>query len=298
MFSQIYDNVCNSNKGKKLLWESKEHNLHRHHIIPTHSGGLDIEDNYTYLTIREHILCHYMLWKINGNINDLRSMHMLGANLTRKQRQAIGFWCRDNKVGFFKDKEEVSKGGIKAYSNQKKQYEKDGTRNFYYWSISEGRKERSSLGGRASWEVQKKTRNGIPFCISLDQIERSKNASKGALAAPKKPVTDGTVTYKLFTEEDRIKFIGENPNFRIGCHKAPLTNNKDKVWLNKEGRNCMAHKSNVDKMISEGWNIGKIQKKKNKLKCLNKEGINIYVEIDKIDEYLSLGWMVGRKRIK
>ena len=36
----------------------------RHHIIPKSFGGSDSEDNYAYLTLREHFLVHLILVKI------------------------------------------------------------------------------------------------------------------------------------------------------------------------------------------------------------------------------------------
>jgi hypothetical protein len=104
IYSQIYYNLISRNVNKKDLWESKVGGLHRHHIKPKHSGGEDVEYNYTYLTVREHIAAHWLLWKIHGNVNDLRSMYMLGGNLTAAQRKATGEYCRDNGIGFFNEK--------------------------------------------------------------------------------------------------------------------------------------------------------------------------------------------------
>jgi hypothetical protein len=99
MFRQIYNNICAEKSKIKEEWISGS-NLHRHHIVPKHSGGSDEEDNFAYLTIREHIIAHYLLWKIYKNPNDLRAMHMLGAKLTSEQRRIVGIWCRDNNIGF------------------------------------------------------------------------------------------------------------------------------------------------------------------------------------------------------
>ena len=100
IYHNIYYNLCESRKQLKYKWV-KDSGLHRHHIIPVHSGGTDDEVNFTYLTIREHIIAHFLLWKMNNNPNDLRSMKMLGANITPTQRKIIGEYCRDNNIGFF-----------------------------------------------------------------------------------------------------------------------------------------------------------------------------------------------------
>lgn len=77
IYRKIYNNLCQ--KGCQL----KEHygpglGLHRHRILPGHSGGTYEESNCTYLTPREHIIAHFLLWKLYKNPNDLRSMNMLG----------------------------------------------------------------------------------------------------------------------------------------------------------------------------------------------------------------------------
>jgi hypothetical protein len=55
IYSQIYYNLVSRNVNKKALWESKEIELHRHHIKPKHDGGEDVESNYTYLSVRQHV---------------------------------------------------------------------------------------------------------------------------------------------------------------------------------------------------------------------------------------------------
>ena len=93
-FKKLYDKICIEGKNKKQLYESKKYDMHKHHILPTHNGGDDTEENFTYVTIREHIICHYLLWKIYKMPNDLRSMKMLGAKLTSNQRRIVGLWCK------------------------------------------------------------------------------------------------------------------------------------------------------------------------------------------------------------
>ena len=80
IYSKIYYTLCQKRKQLINEWVSGS-NLHRHHIIPKHSGGTDNLENYTYLTIREHIIAHFLLWKMHKNINDLRAMKMLPEKL-------------------------------------------------------------------------------------------------------------------------------------------------------------------------------------------------------------------------
>jgi hypothetical protein len=133
--------------------------LHEHHIVPKHSGGSNDESNLTYLTISEHILAHFMLWKIYKNTNDLRAMKMLGAKLSTKYRKEIGYYCRDNKIGFHgvssEDKSRWRKKGLDTQSNS------NSKNTFTYWSSSDGRKERASLGGKVGGKVTYDMKIGI-----------------------------------------------------------------------------------------------------------------------------------------
>ena len=70
IYKEIHDNLVNSHKHLKEEWKPVGSCLERHHIIPKHIGGLDEEDNYTYLTHREHIIAHWLLWKLHGRSED------------------------------------------------------------------------------------------------------------------------------------------------------------------------------------------------------------------------------------
>ena len=62
-YSSIYNKlVLNGQKNKPFY--KKGSGLEKHHITPTHAGGLNEDSNYTYLSRREHIVAHYLLWKI------------------------------------------------------------------------------------------------------------------------------------------------------------------------------------------------------------------------------------------
>jgi len=50
--------------GKK---EKPEGYSERHHILPKSMGGTDEEDNLVYLTLREHVFAHHLLWRIHRN---------------------------------------------------------------------------------------------------------------------------------------------------------------------------------------------------------------------------------------
>jgi len=158
MYLSIYYKLCQSKKQLKESW-IKGSGLHRHHIIPIHSGGTDDENNFTYLTVREHIIAHFLLWKIHRNPNDLRATHMLGANLSPQYRKTIGEFCRDHKIGFHgATKEQRREWSRRGLEEQKQSGDKN---TFYYWSSEEGRKKRASMGGEVGSQTQISNKIGI-----------------------------------------------------------------------------------------------------------------------------------------
>lgn len=256
-YERLYYRLCREKSQLKEMYGYGS-GLHRHRIVPGHIGGEYTEDNITYLTVREHIIAHYLLWKIYRSPDDLRSMKMLGANLSHEQRVIVGKWCHENKIGFHKfvDTEEAKIWRQRGLDTQKRNYEETGSRDsFYYWATDEGFRVRASMGGKASWEYQKTHRNGLPFCLSLDPEERKKNASKAANHSGKFPVTDGTVCKKLKTEEDRQKFLIENPSFRSGGR--PYTRRGGSRWMNKSGESKNVSPDKVESFIADGWSFGR-----------------------------------------
>jgi len=148
IYSKIYYTLCEQKCTLKNLWKPGS-GIHQHHILPRHSGGLDAESNYTYLTIREHVIAHWLLWKIHGNVNDLRSMKMLGAKLTYAQRSAVGKWCHTNQRGFHHPK----------YADQKSEWSKKGCKAQIKNEIGihdpENFTKHASMGGKAAGKSAK-----------------------------------------------------------------------------------------------------------------------------------------------
>lgn len=199
IYRKIYYNLCESRKTNITFYGHKS-GFHRHHIIPVHDGGLDVEDNITYLTVREHQIAHFLLWKINKNPNDLRSMHMLGAKLTPQQRRITGIFCRDNNIGFHRASEEQKRiWRYKGLTTQKRNYEEQGEMNsYYYWAYTkEGRKRLASMGGKSGAKSQMKNKIGIhdPENFKKHAILGGK-AIKGMIC-----VTNGTHRTRIHPEK-------------------------------------------------------------------------------------------------
>lgn len=215
-----YTRLCESRSQSKSSY-CRFSGLHQHHIVPLHSGGNDDKENLTYLTVREHILAHRLLWKIYKNPNDLRAMYMLGARLTPEERRITGLWCAENRIGIHG----WDKG--KKSSVSREQYEKalvEGVTNaFMYWASEEGRKERASLGGKSSWAARVERNEQFSGWYHSDPEVRKENASIAGRQSGKKPATNGTETKKFLTEEDREQFIANNPDWRKGRHWVTRT---------------------------------------------------------------------------
>jgi hypothetical protein len=183
-------------------------------------GGTDEDCNLTYLNVREHIIAHYLLWKIYKNPNDLRSMKMLGANLSPQHRRITGEFCRDNEIGLFSTPIEERKEWMsKGIETQKQEYLQNNTKNFYYWSTEEGRKERASLGG--------KQRASKEFNYWASNQGRKERASLGGKAHKGKKVMHlpGTKGWKRIIPEDVDTKLNEGWKFGTG---EPAPNSKVK----------------------------------------------------------------------
>ena len=210
IYEKIYHNLCSNGRQRERLYKPKS-GLHKHRINPGHQGGLYEENNITFLTVREHIIAHFLLWKLNKHPNDLRSMKMLGAKLTPRQRQITGEWCRDNKIGFHgASPEQRREWSMKGFESQKNSADSN---SFYYWSTPEGRKKRASMGGKASMKSP-----NSEFAYWASSEGRTKRAKMGAAASGKKPATNGIITKKFKTDTERQEFLCENPEWRAGHH--------------------------------------------------------------------------------
>ena len=76
-YNIIYKNLVSSHQHLKEEWKPVGSGLERHRIIPGHQGGTYEESNCTYLTHREHIIAHWLLWKINGLEKDFLAFRLM-----------------------------------------------------------------------------------------------------------------------------------------------------------------------------------------------------------------------------
>lgn len=70
-----------------------------HHIVPRHMGGSNDSSNLVLLTFREHVLAHYMLWRIHNKNGD-KLMFLLRSNQTEEaQRLRVKMAVESNRNG-------------------------------------------------------------------------------------------------------------------------------------------------------------------------------------------------------
>jgi len=81
IYKKIYDNIITNafNEDRK---KCNDVYYEKHHIIPKSLGGSDDESNMVLLTVREHIIAHWLLWKTSIG-ND-------------KYKMAVAFHCACN----------------------------------------------------------------------------------------------------------------------------------------------------------------------------------------------------------
>jgi hypothetical protein len=226
MYKSIYNNICNRGSQRKSLYR-RGSGLHKHHIIPKHSGGKDEESNYTYLTEREHIIAHFLLWKINRTEKDLWSCQYLNAKSfipknIRKQQASKGGKIGGKKqaelgLGFhqYKNNPELHKTwaslGGKAHKNKKTMYKPgDKTfirvlpKNFQYY-LNNG-----YIFGSPIVSPNKGKKTNIPS-------PKRKKVTDGKViyesvhdAATKNNISDGTVIYRCKSKKSIWKYVYDN----------------------------------------------------------------------------------------
>jgi hypothetical protein len=94
----IYNNLVNKAKSENRI-KSSEIYYENHHIIPRHMGGDDCDENLVLLTFREHILSHYLLWRIYGNDGDRVMFLMRSGQSEEAQRIRVKLAVEANRNG-------------------------------------------------------------------------------------------------------------------------------------------------------------------------------------------------------
>jgi len=246
----IYTRLCESRRPRVSEY-GRGSGLHKHHIVPRHSGGTDDISNLTYLTVREHILAHRLLWRIHRNPNDLRAMHMLGVKLTSEQRRITGEFCRDNGVGIHGAPKELRlQWTLKGLESQKNSSSKN---TWWYWSTEEGRRERASMGGKSAHA------SGNAWNLSKVSKERhSEIAAMGgkSLKGRKAMHRPGDESFIRVAPEDIDKRIEEG--YVFGSPRSPRKG-KSLAWIHNNDLKVskLVERTQLDSYLSQGWSRGR-----------------------------------------
>lgn len=62
-YLKFYELITTNAKSRGLNKKKLDGYFEKHHIIPRCLGGLNNKDNLVYLTYKEHVICHHLLYK-------------------------------------------------------------------------------------------------------------------------------------------------------------------------------------------------------------------------------------------
>lgn len=211
VYQSVYDSIIIQYSGRKWF-----KGCHKHRIQPGYDKGTYELSNVLFVTQREHSLIHFLRWKLFKDSRDKRAQKMIGvgpSGLSHSDRIEHGMMCAEQKIGFHRAESSLkSEWKKRGRETQKIKCETEGEKNWYYWSTPAGRKERASLGGKASYG------KCAAFIEQQGSFKDKKFASEAAKKSAKKPVTNGSgVIRKFHTELERDMFLKDNPTWRRGC---------------------------------------------------------------------------------
>lgn len=94
----IYKNLIDNAILEKRT-KSTEIYYENHHIVPKHMGGDNSKDNLVLLTFREHVLAHYLLWRIHGYEGDKLMYSLRNLQTEEAQRLRVKLAVEANRNG-------------------------------------------------------------------------------------------------------------------------------------------------------------------------------------------------------
>ena len=157
--------MFNNTKYTKIYYQIITPTLNReldtykelHHIIPRSLGGTDEKDNLTYLTAREHFICHWLLVKMTEGADRSKMIYALQ--------------------------------GMKAQNNNQQRYETKITSRVYeHYRIEHARIHSETMKGRPAWN------KGIPQTEEHKEKNRQAALKRGPKSEetikPKGPMSE------------------------------------------------------------------------------------------------------------
>lgn len=221
----IYTHIIE--RGKSRVKTSND-GLHKHRILPGHSGGKYISENISYLTRKEHRLVHYILWKMYGHRGDLCAYIKLGG----RNCQAWNKGLRGYQTAWNKGKTTSLKGKT--------------------WNDILG--EEKANNRRNDLKLKLKGRDHIKLCASAKKAALTRAANGFISPLKGRPISDETkrkLSEKLRGKHRRVSNRDRN-------RMKGNTNTKGMSWYTNGTINRMFLPENVQ----EGFVKGKIQRKR------------------------------------
>lgn len=235
-YTKIYTDLIISRKNRIL----EEHEYYEtHHILPLSMGGKNNEDNLVKLTLREHLLSHWLLWRIHRDsstgfafsriskrvISIMKIVKINCSNkIVHKEASEAHSFANKNKKSSLLNKEisELRKNIKRSYtlSVERKEQIKIFFQNFKRTPEQNkkiGESNAKSLRGRKMTDDEKHIRNHKEKTVGKKRTDETKNKIKFA-------------RINMIPKEDRLNFINQNN----------IIFSTDNVWM---------------KTLSVEWNI-------------------------------------------
>ena len=244
--------MFNNTKYTKLYYQiinptlNRELNTYKelHHIIPRSLGGTDEKDNLTYLTAREHFICHWLLVKMTEGAARSKMIYALQ--------------------------------GMRAQNNSQQRYETQITSRVYeHYRIEHARIHSETMKGRPAWNKGKKlegeelekqrerTKNR-----KIDPIKQAEGQQKRIAKVTGQTRTDETKKLMSLAKkgkpkgpqsEEHRKAIsegGKGIKKRDGHGDSVRKANLGVVSINKDGKEKKVKQDTLDQWLAEGWQLG------------------------------------------
>ena len=212
-----------------------------HHIIPRSLGGTDEKDNLTYLTAREHFICHWLLVKMTEGAARSKMIYALQ--------------------------------GMRAQNNSQQRYETKITSRVYeHYRIEHARIHSETMKGRPAWnkgipqteEHKEKNRQAALKRApkSEETIEKWKKSREGYMHSEETKLKQSAASKgksKGPQSEEHRKAIsegGKGIKKRDGHGDNVRKANLGVVSINKDGKEKKVKQDMLDQWLAEGWQLG------------------------------------------
>jgi hypothetical protein len=241
--------MFNNTKYTKLYYQiitptlNRELNTYKelHHIIPRSMGGTDEKDNLTYLTAREHFICHWLLVK-----------------MTEGQARSKMIYALQ---------------GMRAQNNSQQRYETKITSRVYeHYRIEHARIHSETMKGRPAWnkgipqteEHKEKNRQAAlkRGPKSEETIEKWKKSREGYKHSEETKLKQSFASKGKpkgpLSEEHRIAISlgGKGIKKKEGHGDNVRKANLGVVSINKDGKEKKVKQDTLDQWLAEGWMLG------------------------------------------